>query len=196
MVTYDMNRWKCYIKKNVRCIILVISAVIIIVVGIFCYVYFNASAIQNKLKERICDSVKEQESDLLEIVNECKKRGGNLLISDKENEYNSICFEDLDSETINEIFKTFKLVVIYKMNDETISFTVKPSIINALWDGYRYGFYYAEIDRPVNVFGGGEECDEEFSEVIHNMGEYWYRTERISDNWWFYESKLELYPIL
>ena len=82
------------------------------------------------------------------------------------------------------------------MNDETISFTVKPSIINALWDGYRYGFYYAEIDRPVNVFGGGEECDEEFSEVIHNMGEYWYRTERISDNWWFYESKLELYPIL
>lgn len=79
MVTYDMNRWKCYVKKNVRCIILVISAVIIIVVGIFCYVYFNASAIQNKLKERICASVKEQESDLLEIVNECKKKRGKLF---------------------------------------------------------------------------------------------------------------------
>lgn len=190
-----VNRWKCYVKKNLRCVILVIFVVIIIVVGIICYVYFNASAIQNKLKERVCVSVKEQESDPLEIVNECKKREGNFLISDKENEYDSIYFEDLNSENINEIFKAFKLVVIYKMNDETISFTVKPSIINALWDGYRYGFYYTEIDRPVNVFWGGEECDEEFREVIYSMGEYWYRTERISDNLWFYESKLELYPI-
>ena len=52
-----------------------------------------------------------------------------------------------------------------------------------------YGFYYTENDEPVNVVGGDDMEENEFEVVIVGWGEYWYRTEKITDNWWFYETK-------
>jgi len=189
------SMWRHCLKKNERRIISLILGVIVLVAGMFCYMYFNASNIQNKLKEKVCESVLEHEIDLLEIVDACKKKEGSFLILDKENDDNSLYYKNLDNKTINEIFKAFKLVAIYKINDETILFTVKPSILNALWVGYGYGFYYTETDRPVDAFWRGDECDEEKEGVILDIGEYWYKTEQISDNWWFYEGELELYSV-
>ena len=49
-----------------------------------------------------------------------------------------------------------------------------------------YGFYYT---------GGNQlECDAaiEGEEIIYG-GKYWYKTEKIDENWYFYESKIILY---
>ena len=183
------GRCKCYIKKNIRRIIAIAFGFFFIMMSTIGYLYFNAEYIQDKIKEKVCSCVLIHEDDLLKIVEECKSNEINNLSSHEIQENSYV------SKIINKIFKTVRLANIYKPNDKIVSFTIKPTIVNTLWVGYRCGFYYTMDDKPFNLFEiGGNECDEETEGIVDGIGKYWYRTEQIDDNWWFYESKLEIYP--
>lgn len=51
------------------------------------------------------------------------------------------------------------------------------------------GFYYTENDESVNVVWTDEVEENGFEAEIFGIGKYWYQTEKITDNWWFYEMK-------
>lgn len=103
----------------------------------------------------------------------------------------------MEDERIDKVFKEFFLLRIGEDfdDDESIVFAVRPTVICALWDDYMYDFYYTENDKPIDVVWGHDVEENEFEAVEVGFGKYWYRTEKITDNWWFYETKkVYLYP--
>ena len=88
------------------------------------------------------------------------------------------------------MFRTFRLLDVYNSvyGDGSVEFFISPTVISALWDDYMYGFYYTENDGPVDVVRRTEVEETEF-ENTSAIGGYWYRTEKITNNWWYYETK-------
>ncbi|MDE7206829.1 MAG: hypothetical protein K2N90_06690 [Lachnospiraceae bacterium] len=136
-------------------------------------------------------------------MEECRENGvGCLLFREiqEDNHYNTSCYKELNSETVNKMFRAFRLGSIIQFDDNIVRFSVRPTVISVLWENYSYGFYYTDTDtdKAYDVFWGLNECDEgEGTErIIWGFGKYWYRTERIDNHWWFYESKIvEWYPM-
>lgn len=76
-----------------------------------------------------------------------------------------------------------------------MDFAVKPMVVSALWTNYRCGFYYIENDESMDIWSGNKIQKTEFEAEILGFAKYWYRIEKITDNWWFYETKiLYIYP--
>lgn len=97
---------------------------------------------------------------------------------------------------IDRLFKDFNILEISKRPDGDVVFIVSFSQINLplLNKKYGGGFYYSEDDTPLDIgirYLGKEET--EYLDGISFSGDarYWYKTERITDNWWFYETKTE-----
>lgn len=182
------------IFKNKNRIILLCFGVSALIAGVICYLYFGAEHIQRRIKEKICVKVIEHEAELLEIAEECQ--GEVALFCRKiendagDNRYEWIYYKELNDEIISSAFRDFYLSMIIKESDDSVGFHVRPSIVSVLWDDYSCGFYYSENDKPINTVGPHkmDEDETEFEEVLP-YGEYWYRTEKITDNWWFYETK-------
>lgn len=137
------------------------------------------------------------EDVLSEIVKEDFSKE-TLFYAETEMDINSsinyVYYKDLEDERIDKVFKEFFLMRIGEdfEDDESIVFSVRPTVISALWDDYMYGFYYTENDEPVDVAWGHDVEENEF-ETVDDFGKYWYRTEKITDNWWFYETKIVYY---
>ena len=131
------------------------------------------------------------EENLLKTVEECKNNKADVLTSYKTQDDSAgfLYYKELNSETMNEVFKIFRLWYIETREDEIVRFSILPTIQSLLWSNYECGFYYTKEDKAVDVIWGGGECNGEIEGIIPGMGKYWYKTEQIDDNWWFYESK-------
>ena len=178
------------IKKYVRRIMIILLCCFIFMTGMILYLYFNASHIQNRIKEKVCAAVLKHEDDLLAAINECKNNQKRMLIyndTDQDSElYGIYYYKKLNSKTVNKVFKKFRLSGMYCGKNDLVEFLITPTIVSSLRDTYLYGFYYT---------GGNQlECDAaiEGEEIIYG-GKYWYKTEKIDENWYFYESKIILY---
>ena len=164
-------------------------------VGITCYLYFNAEHIQSKIKEKVCNSVLKHEDDLFKIVEECADNEIDCLyFREIQGDSSFTYYKEQNNKTINKMFQKFHLFRIDNYDDNIVNFSVRPTIINALWDNYWYGFYYTKDDKAFDVFQR-EEYDGEFERTITGLDKYWYRTEQIDEHWWFYEHKWKLYPV-
>lgn len=199
MVVLQKNEREKMIRKNVekkRILILVLIGSFLFIIGITSYLYFGAEQIQRRMKERVCDKVIAHEDELSEIVKEVSLEETLFFREmDTDSSINFAYYKELEDERIDKVFKEFFLMRIGEDFDESIVFAVRPTVISALWDDYMYGFYYTENDEPIDVEWGNEMEENEFEAVVVGFGKYWYRTEKITDNWWFYETKiLYLYP--
>lgn len=185
---------KRIVKK--RIFLLIVIGFFLIIIGIISYLYFGAEQIQCRMKEQVCNKVIAHEDELSKIIKEVSLEE-KMFFKEKEMDINSsikyVYYKDLEDERIDKVFKEFYLMRINKDSDETIVFDVRPTVISALWDDYMYGFYYTENDEPIDVEWGHDVEDSEFEAVVVGFGKYWYRTEKITDNWWFYETKIEWY---
>ena len=47
----------------------------------------------------------------------------------------------------------------------------------------------------MDIWSDRETQENEFEDEIIGWMRFWYRTEKITDNWWFYETKYYFYPI-
>ena len=169
-----------YLKK--KRVILICFGVIALMACVICYLYFGAEHIQQRIKEKIYAKVIEHEAELLEIAEECQN-----------GTYESYYYKDLNDENINNLFKTFNLLKISRRSDGDVVFIVNFSQINVLLRNKEYGcgFYYSEEDTPLDIglyyLGKGEV--EYLEDVSFGDARCWYKTEKITDNWWFYETK-------
>ena len=92
------------------------------------------------------------------------------------------------------LFCDSSLAYINGYEDDLVDFLVTPSMIRFyLWGNYTYGFYYTAKNQPVIIFNG-DDCDTDTEIEIYDIifrGNHWYRTEKIDDNWYFYEDKVK-----
>ena len=185
-------------KKYVRRIMIILLSCFIFMTGRIFYLYFNAAHIQNRIKEKVCAAVLKHEDDLLAAINECKNNQKRMLIyndTDQDSElYGIYYYKKLNSKTVNKVFKKFRLAYINGYEDDLVDFLVTPSMIRFyLWGNYLYGFYYTAKNQPVIIFNG-DDCDTDTEIEIYDIifrGNHWYRTEKIDDNWYFYEDKVK-----
>ena len=157
-------------KKYVRRIMIILLSCFIFMTGRIFYLYFNAAHIQNRIKEKVCAAVLKHEDDLLAAINECKNNQKRMLIyndTDQDSElYGIYYYKKLNSKTVNKVFKKFRLAYINCYEDDLVDFLVTPSMIRFyLWGNYTYDIIF--------------------------RGNHWYRTEKIDDNWYFYEDKVK-----
>ena len=185
-----------------RKILRILIGVLLVMAVVMCCLYFGEKQIQRMMQKRLCAKVIKYEDELLEIVMNLDD-GQRLYIQKKDeddsNEYfKTIYYKDLEDEKVDRMFRTFRLIMVTNSGysrDGSVEFYIDPTIISVLWDDYMYGFYYTENDEPVNVVWINEIEETEF-EYTADMGRYWYRTEKITDNWWYYEYKwLWFYPV-
>lgn len=184
---------KLFSVKRKKVIHICIGILLFTIVEICC-LYFGEEQIQYAMKKQICANVIRYEDMLLEVVRECPSEV--LLHYFKKDNYESdrtIYYKDLNNESVNKIFRTFQLISIDKKEDNSVEFQTYPRIITALWGYYMYGFYYTENDEPVDVVDGSEVTETEFETTIVGQWTYWYHTEKITDNFWYYETKIEWY---
>ena len=185
---------KAKLSKNKKRIILLSFSILVLIAGSICYLYFDAEHIQRRIKERICAKVKEHEAELLKIVEECQEEVAltcrKIENDGSDSQYESVYYKELNDEIISRTFKDFNLSIISKFSDGSVRFYVRNSIVSVLWDDYWCGFYYSVDDKPIDAVWTHkmDEDETEFEDLIF-YGKYWYRTEKITDNWWFYETK-------
>ena len=181
-----------------RIVLLVFTGIILFIISSISYLYFGAEQIQHRMKERICDEVITHKDELLGIIEECPSETS-ILSFEKDDEdsqsglYKEIYYKDLQIKEINKVFKDFRLIWILKEANESVVFAIKPTVASALWDNYGCGFYYTKNDKPMDIWAGRETQETEFYEIEFTFRR-WYRTEKITDNWWFYETKDYFYP--
>ncbi len=184
--------------RNIVRIKIIFILTFIIIISIISYLYFGAEQIQRRIKGRVYNKVIMQEDVLSEIVE--KKRLEEILYfkemkKDIDSSIKYTYYKELKDERIDKVFQEFSLMRISEKWDETVVFEISPTVICALWDDYMYGFYYTVNDEPIDAVWGNDVEENEFEAVIVGIGKYWYRTEKITDHWWYYETKtIWLYP--
>ena len=188
---------KVFMAKK-KLIIIICFGISLFMILDICCLYFGEQQIQNAIKKQICADVIKYEDELFEIVKKCPLEEALFYYENDEDDnyeyYKTIYYWELEDENVNRIFKTFRLVSVDKNEDNSVEFNVRPTIITVLWDYYEYGFYYTENDEPIDAVWGKDMEENEF-EAVMDIGKYWYRTEKITDHWWYYETKtLWLYP--
>ena len=180
-----------------RKILRVLIGILLVMAVIVCCLHFGEKQIQRMMQKNICAKVIKYEEELLEIAKECPSEEAIYYYEkdeDDSNEYfKTIYYKDLEDENVNRVFRAFQLLRIEKRDDNSVEFQVKHKVITALWGYYRYGFYYTENDEPVDVVYGSEVKETEFETTIVGLWTYWYRTEKITDNFWYYETKIDWY---
>lgn len=171
--------------------------ILLFMIAIICCLYFGEKQIQRMMQKILCAKVIKYEEELLEIAKECPSEEALYCFESNEDNgdeyFKTIYYKDLKDENVDRVFRTFLLRKIDKRDDDSVEFAVRPTVIYALWGDYRQGFYYTENDEPVDVVYGSEVKETEFETTIVGLWTYWYRTEKITDNFWYYETKIEWY---
>lgn len=188
-------------RKILRVLIgILLVMIIVILIVVICCLHFGEMQIQPVMQKIVSVKVIKHKEELSEIA---KNLNEHEMLSSSENDENDyytlteIYYKDLEDENINKMFETFNLMTVSKISgDGSVEFSISPvSNFSFLWSDYDYGFYYTENDEPVNTVWTNEIEETEFEYTIEDFGRYYYRTEKITDNWWYYETKwLWFYP--
>ncbi len=190
-------------RRNILLILIGILLVTIaaVLIAAICSLHLGKNQTQHIMQKKVSSKVIKHEEELLEIV---KNLDEDEMLTCSENDeddddllFTEIYYQDLEDENVNRMFKTFNLLTVSKISgDGSVEFYISPvSNFSFLWSDYDYGFYYTENDEPVNVVWVNEIEETEFEYTIEGFGRYYYRTEKITDNWWYYEKKwLWFYP--
>lgn len=186
-------RKKSVIKRHKKAFLLMALCILIpISFKIYCqYLREEEEQLRYKIRERMFAKVIKYEKELMETVEECEDEKIPWLIVRNPKDGRGISHKKLNDGRIKKTFRAFRLLMISKYEDGSVNFTVYSPVVNYVWDDYRYGFYYSKDDKAINVLEGGEECETEFEKKF--IGYYWYRTEKITDNWWYYECRTRFF---
>lgn len=184
-------------KKRKKVLFLVVALLIILILCSFFGVYMlrkNSEQIQGLIKNKVSSDVMKREAELSEVITEIRSqeipRFVHLWMKDED----TIPFKELGNDKVTKVFKEFFLIAIQNNLDNSeggyVTFGISSNVAYLLWGDYRYGFYYSEEDRPINIFTGDNvDCNTKvYDEWIPSM-KWWYRTEKITDNWWYYETQ-------
>ena len=181
----EMKAVKKAIDRNYRKIIFIIMILLVIfTIFILCIKFLFQKQVKYIIKSSLCFNVLKKEDELLEVISILNEGDTPVCIHRNQKRESMVPYKELGDKKISRTFKDFQLIGIDSNEKGYVAFTVYP-YADLLWDGYLYGFYYSEDDEPVDI-RTGEKCDLEFEG--DGLTYFWYRTEKIADNWWYYES--------
>lgn len=140
--------------------------------------------IQSLIKYKVSSDVVKKQDELYEAVVEICRESG-----EKEK---GISYKELNNDKISKVYNDFSLAYIINSMDNSECGYIEFSIINYHQihpkRHYDCGFYYSEEDMPVDTLTGNYvESDTAVYETWPFYIHFWYRTEKITDNWWYYE---------
>lgn len=197
MIKRSDKEWKEKMRKRkmIHTITLVARSIAIGIVIVLCIKLFFLEEIQAMTKHHVFAKVMQKESDLMAVVSELdelEKNQGIEFIHRSVNEDNVVAYKNVKNKKISSVFNEFCLIVIHNKKAESgiIVFAIYPLLDILCEDGYEYGFYYNMQDKPIYI-ENGEECSSEFekSELWRHVH---YKTEKITDNWWYYEEQYKV----
>lgn len=176
-----MGRKLLYKRVKYILILLLISFLFLSIIFLVCI------NIKNITKKATCTKIVEHRKELIEVVIDIKDIEYPELIHNYENSDYGVSYRYLNNDKITNIFHKFKLISIWKELNKKNRFTnfKIDSFASKIWFGYSYGFYYSDEDKAIDVTTG-EECELYFDRE-NQLRKGWYRTEKIIDNWWYYE---------
>lgn len=181
--------------KIIHIITLVARSVAIGIVIVLCIKLFFLEEIQAMTKHHVFAKVMQKESDLMAVVSELdelEKNQGIEFIHRSVSEDDVVAYKNLKNKKISSVFNEFCLIDIHKRKaeNEIIVFAIYPLLDILCEDCYEYGFYYNMQNKPIYI-ENGEECSSEFekSELWRHVH---YKTEKITDNWWYYEEQYKV----
>lgn len=161
---------------------------------VLCSKYFFEEQIKEIIRERISNQVCKDKSILEELVAEISERNDLQNIHISERGQNTITYKDLDEPLFTKMFNKFYLIMIRNELDQLENpyavFYVYPSA-GLLWDGYSYGFYYSCCNEPIDIYNG-KKCELEFDGKMGFYDNYHYKTNHITENWWYYECTITI----
>lgn len=168
----------------------VVLILICCLIGVLCSKFFFEGQIKEIIKERISHQVCKNESTLEELVADISERSDLQNIHRSERGGNTIVYKDLDNPLFTKVFNKFHLIMISngldRLEDQYVAFYISSNA-SLLWNGYSYGFYYSSSNEPIDVVYGKKKCETEFEGEIGFYSHYYYKTNQIAENWWYYE---------
>lgn len=93
-----------------------------------------------------------------------------------------------EKNIIKKLPKDIKIVHVYKSNSRNyVDFSVDEGFTSS---SHYYGFYYSPENEPITIMAAsGEKAEFDNGYKIQELGnEDWYYTEKIVDNFYFYEA--------
>ncbi len=178
-------------RKRLLIILGIVVCIILSVVGI----YFLEVPIKNGIKHITMKRVMNNEKYLNEVVKKIETSDLEFRIVEKKVELDdSITYRDLDCDVVEKMFKEFSLICIEDRMDNPEGRYVRfqPSNnIGWIWPDYFYGFYYSEEDEAINILERNKcNAEYEYTGDFTYLHQYKYTTEKITENWWYYEMTL------
>lgn len=160
-----------------------ILGLLVIIVEMAALALASRDQIRELSKRNIFHKVVRQEEALSQLIGRYRREDRNLIIHLNQENGDVIPYKQLEDKEIAKAFKQFQLMGIdYKKNGDMV-FYVYP-YLDLLIEGYISGFYYSEQDEPIK--GEGEEIgDLEYES--DGLYYHWYKTEKITDHWWYFE---------
>ncbi len=176
-------------KKRKKFWIIFITILIIALIPLVKYLL--PEQIQRFVKNRVTVKVAARQAELNEAIAEMKSQDLPDAIVRIKSDGES--YEELDNEKISAVFNELPVVSIRnKMNNSEggyVFFTVSTSLIDSVPRNYKYGFYYSEEDKPLDIFFGDNIASNTKVEVdMMFSNKYYYWTEKITDNWWYFDA--------
>lgn len=144
------------------------------------------------VKSYVSAKVIQKEDEMLDLISELD--GGDIpkYIHRRAGENDAIAYKELNNDKLSKLFNDFQLLFIHNSMEQNgfIGFCVCSHAGLLMNEIYSYGFYYSNDNEPRDI-ASGNKCDLEFTED-EEWTSRWYRTEKIKDNWWYYEYKFVL----
>ncbi len=175
--------WRLWLIGGSICLIVLCAFVFILQ---FFFPYRNTTKI--KSKEEMFQFVIEHQKELEQIVKDmgeaCEMNGDDIIIIYRDDtvllEKNSV---EIDS--VKKLYKNFSAARIDAVNSEDI-FKVQ-FFFAYVSSGYDYWGIYYKSDDTVSLWWTGGEVQEE-NGVYTEVGSFYkYETEKIIDNWYYYQ---------
>lgn len=153
-----------------------------------------AEQVQGVIKNSVTAKVKAREAELNEVVVEMTDPDFPKAIARWNRGENVVFYKELNNAKVSKIFDDFSTSVIANNMDKPeggyVNFFTSSFAAYLAWGDYEYGFYYSKEDKPIEVFMGTEiDSDTKVYQELDSFIKYWYRTEKITDNWWYYEAQ-------
>ena len=153
----------------------------------------NSEQIQSLIKNKVSSDVMKREAELSEVIAEIDSQEIPRNVHRWMKAEDTILLKELDNDKVTKVFREFSLLLIGNNLDNSeggyVVFAISSDVAYLVWGDYRYGFYYSEEDSPINIFSGSNvDCNTKVYDELMPSIRYWYRTEKITDNWWYYEA--------
>lgn len=181
------------LKKRKKILVKTLVVSLVVVSLFLCCKFLLREQITGLIKWSVGNQIIKREEELLDLVEEMREETTPEYIYAKMNDTDSdmVYYKTIDSEHVEKIFKYFRLLLIKnemdKQENRYVRFQIYP-YMDLLWEGYAYGFYYSDSDKPIDMISG-KECSLQFV-VEDPWTTYSYKTERIADKWWFFEQEM------